>query len=311
MEEWRMKDRGVKARREDRIRAILERQGAAVQASDPIARRRTPEGPIERAGSAPTPYRAAESSHDPETEWKRKSKEWLHSGSPPRSAWSKNEDDVPEQQRPPGGKGSFLRGLVKQFAVSLVLFAAVWGVFELDMPGAEPVRTFIVRGLTEELDTEAIAAWYQDNFSGAPSFIPIFRQPEDSNESTRVGGAVELTVVAPVAGGTVVRTFAESLGGIEIAAAPGGPVGAIETGRVSQVAGSEKTGFNIVIQHASARKSIYGHLSSVSVQPGDWVEAGDRIGTMPKSAVGEDSLLYLAIQENGKYVDPTDVVRFD
>ncbi len=249
---------------------------------------------------------------DPETEWKRKSKEWLDSGGAPRSAWSRSEDGAPERPMPPPrGRGSFLRGLFIQLAASLALFAAVWGIFQLDMPGAEPVRTFIVRGLTEQLDTGAIAAWYQDSFSGAPSFIPIFRQPEDATESTRVGGTVELTVVAPVAGGAVVRTFAESLGGIEIAAAPGGPVGAIETGRVSQVAGSEKAGYNIVIQHASARKSIYGRLSAADVQPGDWVEAGDRIGAMPRSEGGEDALLYLAIQENGKYVDPTDVIRFD
>jgi stage IV sporulation protein FA len=311
MEELAMRDRGVKARREDRIRSILEQQSGAAQAGAPAAGSLMTGVANERAVLDSKPYRDAEAPVDPETEWKRKSKEWLHSGGPPRSAWSRNEDEAPEKQMPPGSRGSFLRGLFMQLAASLALFAAVWGVFQLDMPGAEPVRTFIVRGLTEQLDTGAIAAWYQDTFSGAPSFIPIFRQPEDSAESTRVGGTVELTIVAPVAGGTVVRTFAESLAGIEIAAASGGPVGAIETGRVSQVAGSEKTGFNIVIQHASARKSIYGHLSSADVQPGDWVEAGDRIGAMPKPADGKDSLLYLAIQENGKYVDPTDVIRFD
>ncbi len=306
-----MKDSGVKARREDRIRSILEQQSSATQSGAPAAGGLTAKGANDRGVPESRPYREADASIDPETEWKRKSKEWLHAGGTPRSAWSRNEDAVPESPMPPRGRGSFLRGLFMQFAASLVLFAAVWGVFQVDMPGTEPVRTFIVRGLTEQLDAGAIAAWYQDSFSGAPSFIPIFRQRDDSPESTRVGGTVALTVVAPVSGGAVVRSFAESLGGIEIAAVPGEPVGAIETGRVSQVAGSEKTGFNIVIQHASARKSIYGRLSSADVQPGDWVEAGDRIGAMPKSAGGEDALLYLAIQENGKYVDPTDVIRFD
>lgn len=244
---------------------------------------------------------SAPAERDPETEWKLRSREWLASSKGPLRGLIL--DDPPPE--PPRTGGGWVRDLAVKTAVSALLFAAVWGLFRLDEPWAEPAQQLIARALTRDMDTEAAAAWYRKTFAGSPSFIPMFRQ-----ENERPGGGPGLPVSAPVASGEVVRTFAETLAGIVIAGGPSETVTAAETGRVTHVSRAEE-GYSVVIQHAGGRSTIYGRLRTVDVAPDDWVEAGDRIGALHDSPDGTRSLLYFAVRIDGKYVDPADVVPLD
>jgi stage IV sporulation protein FA len=247
----------------------------------------------------PAHHRESLAERDPETEWKRRTREWL--------AAANGESRAPgmfDGERP--GRGGFLRGLLARLVVSAALFLAVWGLFRLDEPWTAAPQRLIAQALTEDMDTRAAADWYRRTFAGSPAFLPIFGQGENKTEA-----GPGIPVVAPVASGEVVRPFAETLAGIEIAVKSGTVVTAAETGRVTHVTGGEAEGYSVVIRHAGGRMTVYGRLGSVDVEPDDWVEAGDRIGALPETADGSRSLLYFAVRVDGRYVDPADVVPLD
>lgn len=295
-----------KRRREERIRSLLDRPPEAYgrPPAGTVADNRRTEPAEPGKTTAGQGIRAAEP--DPEIEWKRKSREWLHAVHGGEREGTR-DDEYPSGRMPGSGRQS--TGFLRRLVLSAVLFGAVWGLFRLDMPWAEPARAFVIAALTEEMDTAAVAAWYRDTFAGAPSFIPSFGTA--GTESRSVDGTVRLPVVAPVPGGSVVRSFAETLNGVEIYGAADSAVRAMETGRVSRVSADGAGGVRVVIRHADKVESIYGKLFEATVQEGDWVEAGDRIGTLGREKDGAFGLLFFSVQVDGKVVDPTDVVPLD
>jgi Membrane-bound metallopeptidase len=298
---------GVKRRRAERIRAILEANRTEADADGIRYASVEPDGipvPGGAAGdpaSAPRPssLKDVRTERDPETEWKLRSREWLAASDRSRAPGLFDGEE-------PRRSGGMIRGLLARLAVSAVIFAAVWGLFRLDEPWASAPQRLIAQALTEDMDTKAAAEWYQRTFAGSPAFIPIFRQEEARSE-----GGPGLPVALPVASGEIVRSFAETLAGIEIAGEPGSIVTAAETGRVTHVTGSGAEGYSVVIRHAGNRMTVYGRMKSVFVAPDDWVEAGDRIGALPETEDGSRSLLYFAVRVDGKYVDPADVIPLD
>ncbi|WP_181438792.1 M23 family metallopeptidase [Paenibacillus sambharensis] len=310
----------VKQRREERIRELMDRR---LQENKPLDQgesknksKATPSlGQQIQAGSRDQVHRTgmnaqpAGEERDPEAEWKRRSEDWLRGGGrlPNLSQLdgtgrgASADDDNPSRH---GGWG----GMRLKLLVSLILFGSIWGLFALRPAGTEDIQQFVLKALTEELDTEAAAEWYKKTFAGAPTFIPIFDRT--ATEARRVDGSVTQPAALPILDGTVVRSFAETLNGVEIAGPPGSEITVIETGRVGLVSGNEADGYSVVVQHADNRTSIYGRLEEAAVKTGDWMETGERVGRLAEKPEG-DSLLYFAVRVNGRYVDPTDVVPLD
>jgi stage IV sporulation protein FA len=303
---------GVKRRREERIRAIIEAHRAAADARNaedardlnPV-RKANPDGFPAPGGAAgerapdfrPVRLRKEPEERDPEAEWKMRSRAWLAASDPGREIGGYDGDEP--------RRGGILRGLLTRTAVSAALFLAVWGLFRVDEPWASAPQRLIAQALTEDMDTRAAAEWYRRTFAGSPAFLPLFRQEEPTDEGPG------LPVTAPVKSGEVVRPFAETLAGIEIAGESGAVVTAAETGRVTHVTGGGDEGYSVVIRHAGGRMTVYGRLGSVDVAPDDWVETGDRIGALPETKDGSRSLLYFAVRVDGRYVDPAGVVPLD
>ncbi|MCF2943957.1 M23 family metallopeptidase [Paenibacillus tarimensis] len=309
----------VKQRREERIRELMERSlnehstlgyGEVMDTSmaPPSVEQRIQPDKHEQVHRTGVSAQPAGGERDPEIEWKRRSEDWLKGGGR-LSKLSLPESPVPSSDfEDPTRYGKSWGGMRVKLVISLFIFGAVWGLFSLKPSGTEDIQRFVLSALTEELDTEAAAEWYKKTFAGAPSFIPIFDRTV--TEAKRVDGSVAQPAVLPIIDGTVVRSFAETLNGVEIAGRPGSEITVIETGRVGLVSGNEADGYSIVVQHADNRTSIYGRLRETSVEAGDWVEAGERLGWLNDTPDG-DSLLYFAVRVDGRYVDPTDVVPLD
>lgn len=206
-------------------------------------------------------------------------------------------------------KHPFRRELMWKLVIALVLFGGIWTMFQYDTEYTRKGQALVRQALVDEIDFAAAAAWYKETFAGAPSFIPIF---EDKNEAA-VGadGTVRLPIVAPLQGGSLVRTFAELLNGIELAGGSEEQVVAAETGRVLVLTDPSDKGSTIVIQHANQRVTIYGKLGETEVRVNDWVEAGDPIGKLMSSEGVQPSLLYFAVKQNDLYIDPVDVIPLD
>jgi stage IV sporulation protein FA len=194
-----------------------------------------------------------------------------------------------------------------RLVISTLLFAAIWGMNRYEPAWATPIRAFIAKSLTVEMDFQAAQAWYERYFGGAPSFIPIFKTNED--HGLRVGATAAFSL--PIEG-SLASPFALSLKGVEIIPDTGSlQVKAIDTGRVVRVAREAETGQTVTVQHAGGYLSVYGHLDQISVEKGDWLEGGDVLGSLPPRTQSPLPTLYFAIKKDDRYIDPADVIPFD
>ena len=99
--------------------------------------------------------------------------------------------------------------------------------------------------------------------------------------------------------------------GIDLAAKDGTPVYACQNGRVKQVLSMDSIFGNcIVLQHENSYTSIYAHLSSVNVKPGDVVAKGNLIGYSGHTGAVTGPHLHFEIRMNGEALNPEEVLDF-
>ncbi|MBV7536747.1 peptidoglycan DD-metalloendopeptidase family protein [Duganella sp. sic0402] len=95
--------------------------------------------------------------------------------------------------------------------------------------------------------------------------------------------------------------------GIDFGAANGTPVHATASGTViaaGAIAENDgKYGNTVIIDHG-AQRSFYAHLNSVSVKPGQRVQAGELIGAVGATGLTTGPHLHLEVRQNGKNIDP-------
>ncbi len=101
--------------------------------------------------------------------------------------------------------------------------------------------------------------------------------------------------------------------GVDILAASGEPVHAIDNGTVVEVVNDPLWGISVSIDHENGIVSRYCNLNaSVEVQEGDAVESGQTIGTIGDTADMEskmESHLHFEVTKGGSYIDPYAYVR--
>ena len=79
---------------------------------------------------------------------------------------------------------------------------------------------------------------------------------------------------------------------------------AISHGRVAYADWLRGYGLLIIVDHGEGYMSLYGHNQSLFKETGDWVEAGEVIGSVGKSGGQDEAALYFEIRYNGKPRNP-------
>jgi murein DD-endopeptidase MepM/ murein hydrolase activator NlpD len=92
--------------------------------------------------------------------------------------------------------------------------------------------------------------------------------------------------------------------GIDLAAARGTPVVATAPGSVTVIVSAAGYGLHVVIDHGGGLSSLYGHLDTVLVASGDFVIAGQVIGTVGSSGNATGPHLHFEIRRDGIAEDP-------
>ncbi|MFD2116472.1 peptidoglycan DD-metalloendopeptidase family protein [Paenibacillus yanchengensis] len=244
---------------------------------------------------------------DPEKAWKNNPNPWQKWDQSSTTLSKSNYIKEPDWSRYSTNhkKMKWWHRFTLKLLIAVALFLSVWTMFQSDQKWAQQGQAAVRRVLTEELNFTAVATWYNENFTGSPSLLPSFSQQRE--EMIKVDAPVQSLVVSPLEEGSLISTFAELLNGVELAAPALSPVRAMENGRIILVSEEQAT---IIIQHANKRISIYTGIGA-EVRVNDWVEAGEMIGSLPASQSGSHSLLYFAIKEDDKYIDPLDVISID
>jgi len=99
--------------------------------------------------------------------------------------------------------------------------------------------------------------------------------------------------------------------GIDLAAYLGTPVYATRSGTVTTADYQEYGAGNYVsINHGDGFASIYMHLDSYIVYPGEYVSAGELIGYVGTSGLSEGPHLHFGISYYGTYVNPANYMDF-
>jgi len=312
---------GIRQRRQERIRRIMEQEQKREQTVRMPVRslkenQQLPDKPLhdshteERVGRSGMPFQ--DQGADPEQMWKAQANPWESVGwelAPKPHSQIRTVPTGPRSDRP-RNKPFIMQGLFIQCVVAAAVFVIVFAMFRLDTPIAKRGQAMVTTALTDQIDFKQAASWYNRMFAGAPSFIPWFKDGHEG-ETQLAEGEVALAVVAPLPQGAIVRSFAETLSGVELAGSSAAPVLTAETGRVLLVSEELDTGKTIVIQHANGRMTVYGRLGKVNVAVNDWVEAGQSLGELPAAKEDGQSLLFFAVKEKGRYVDPADIIPFD
>lgn len=92
--------------------------------------------------------------------------------------------------------------------------------------------------------------------------------------------------------------------GTDLRLAYGTPVAALAAGTVTFAGERGGYGTTVVVDHGNGRETLFAHLSSLDVQVGDQVTAGQTIARSGSSGRSTGAHLHVEIREAGRPVDP-------
>lgn len=282
-------------RRQERIQHLMDKQIAAGQLKSTYLPAIVDRPTIHSSGS-PDDQRM----NDPEYVWKQRG----------MTGWdSAAKTNVREQAADPynGSVSLVYFNLRNRLILCLLLFGLVWGLFQLHHPLAVRGQLKVSEAMTADFKFETISGWYNQTFQGAPSLIPAF----DFGKSQKVSTPSVKEVFSPLEKSSIATGFMTTNQGITLSATLGSAVRSMDIGWVVY-ANNTSTGYTVVIQHANQIKSVYGWVAEVLVRKNDWVKGGEQIGSVsPEPKSGETGLLYFAVKEKNKYVNPQELISFD
>jgi len=213
-------------------------------------------------------------------------------------------DDVEEE---PEGQTAH-RAMQVLGAVALV--GLLYFSFQSTAPFAQQTQAFVKSAMAEDTDVQAIAAWFQDKVpqnAAVPATSGAVTSPTDSGTTDATAGG-EASFVLPVDGKVKVPFDGKDQQGVTFQTAPGAEVKAAGQGVVEKIEKEGAEDFTITINHgASAGKTIYRHLVTVSVAENDWVKPNQAVGMLAKK--GQSAELFFAYQQENTFVDPADILK--
>ena len=92
--------------------------------------------------------------------------------------------------------------------------------------------------------------------------------------------------------------------GVDVAGYAGQPVVAADAGRVSAAGARGGYGNAVVIDHGAGRRTLYAHLSRVSVRAGQYVAEAQEVGAVGSTGVSTGPHLHFEVHLDGQPVDP-------
>lgn len=97
--------------------------------------------------------------------------------------------------------------------------------------------------------------------------------------------------------------------GLDIDGEFGAPIRSIFEGRVVFASWMRGYGLTVIVDHGSGLLSIYAHASVILAEDGEFVQQGQRLGTIGDTGSLRGPFLYFELREAGKPIDPSEWLR--
>ncbi len=96
--------------------------------------------------------------------------------------------------------------------------------------------------------------------------------------------------------------------GVDLAASTGTSVKASTDGRVAAAGWQNIYGNYVIVTHAGGYQTLYAHMSSISVQRGQYLTQGDEVGKVGSTGYSTGPHLHFSVYKDGKTIDPFSVL---
>jgi stage IV sporulation protein FA len=217
---------------------------------------------------------------------------WHHQGNP----WKKTSASIGHRLR-------------LQILFSMILFILIWLLFQIQSPELQRLKQWITLALSQQISYVETSQWMKDYMGDWPAIIPSFKRNDESTAALGINSP--LRAFMKPATGTLIQPFnhSDSEAGV-IVGVKGSRIVAIDTGLVTFVGVTPDMGNTIILRHPAGFESIYGNLQSIDVAQDDWVEAGERIGSVRVERQSNKGTLFFAMKQHDRFINPADVIAF-
>lgn len=97
--------------------------------------------------------------------------------------------------------------------------------------------------------------------------------------------------------------------GLDIGVPTGTRIGAGMEGSVEETGYSPIMGKYVMMRHPGGWKSLYAHMSSISVQQGQYIARGGKIGLSGNTGYSTGPHVHFSVYKNGKAMNPANVLK--
>lgn len=197
--------------------------------------------------------------------------------------------------------------IVAQVVGAALLVLLVYAIFQSSNPYALRAQQLVQNVMMKDSDFSAVTSWLQTHVGNGKLTIPVL---SNSTDATGTNATIEdQTFVDPVTDYKVMSEFdAAKHPAMSLQTKAEAVVKTVTKGQVQTVDKNDKYGVYVIVVHGgSVGQTLYGHLESVAVKPGDWLYTGQTIG---KVANKDEADLYFAyIKPDNKFADPRELLK--
>lgn len=207
------------------------------------------------------------------------------------SFWKQSQSSMDRSKK-------WIRKLTIQSVLSLMLLVVTYVIFQNDSTSGYRAQEFVTEVMSRPFNFEGMSVWYRQNIGTSPTILPAFHSKSKDQSMW----------ISPVAG-KIVLPFNQKRNGVVIRTQKDEKVVAPANGWVIFAGEKEGIGRTVILQHEDGKHTWLSLLGAYEVKTKQWVNKGEKIGTAGLKS--GQSLVYVAIQQQGKFINPTEVIPFD
>ncbi|QOT01109.1 M23 family metallopeptidase [Brevibacterium sp. JNUCC-42] len=165
--------------------------------------------------------------------------------------------------------------------------------------------------MTRDFNFEGVAVWYEQVTGHSPSALPVLFDKKEKESVPATASQINKWSIPKE--WKIAKAYDSQSAKLVVDLGKKGEVLNMDTGWVTSIAEKPGYGTTVIIQYTNGREAWYGNVEKVNVSVNDWLNRGDLVG-IAKSFIDEDvntRYLFMSMKQNGKFINPLDVISFE